>query len=58
MSAERPREKLTIPITVKCDESMVAALDRLQRERERELGVPLTRGVLIRLLLQAQLEAK
>ena len=51
-----PREKLTIAVTVKCDESMVAALDKLQRERERELGIPLTRGVLIRLLLQAQLK--
>jgi hypothetical protein len=56
MSAER--EKLTIAVTVKCDESMVAALDNLQRERELELGIPLTRGVLIRLLLRAQLGTK
>lgn len=49
------RGKLTATVTMRCDEELLRRLDEEQRRRERELGVPLSRGVLIRLLIEERL---
>lgn len=49
------RGKLNVPVTVKCDDALIAALDALLRKRENELGVPLSRGMFVRMLLEEYL---
>lgn len=49
------RGKLVIVLTIKCDEALAAALDEEQRDREVQTGVPLSRSVVGRLLLEERL---
>lgn len=55
MIAVEDRGKLLKTITMRCDEQLAAAIDREQRARERASGVPLSRGVLARLLVEEAL---
>lgn len=51
----RDRGKLLDAITIRCDESLTRAIDAEQRRREAASGVPLSRGVLVRLLVEEAL---
>lgn len=57
MSDERERGKLVNPITVKLDDSTLAALDEQQRIVEATTKIPLSRAVFIRMMIVAQLAA-
>lgn len=50
------REKLTVAVTVKLSDADADALDRVVRRREREANVPLSRALVLRELMRAQLE--
>jgi predicted transcriptional regulator len=45
-------EKLTTAFAVRCGPALAERLDEMQRERERATGVPLSRALFVRLLLE------
>ncbi len=49
------RGKLSAAVTVKCDDALLSRLDARVRELEREKGVPLSRGMVIRMALEEHL---
>lgn len=49
---ERARDKLTVSVTIKCDAKLAAEIERVQQARERALGLPLSRSLVVRLLLE------
>lgn len=51
------RGKLLAYVAVRIDDHLREAIDGEQRRRERELGVPLTRALTVRLLLEEALVA-
>lgn len=51
----RERGKLLTSVAMRADEPLVDALDGEQRARETATGVPLSRGLLVRLLAEEAL---
>lgn len=56
MMTSEPRGKLIVTITLKCDELLAEKIDARQRERERETGVPLSRSLIAREILDEWFE--